>query len=439
MAHAAPPTAPTAPAAVGAHSPRRSGAAAPISAVLVFTFLNSYATGTMFNGIFFVLEKSYQFTLFTTCLLGLAFGITYVVGAVAAGPLSRFLQAKGVSGRSLLIGLMVAAAALNLLPVAAWYGFGDDARPRLAWMMWAFSSLYSMLSGILWPVVESFLAGGRTAEQLRNSTGKFNVTWSSALVGSLLVLAQFHQDHKVAAFGLVALVHLLSIGLLLAFPSQPGEHPHDAHEHPPVYERLLSVHRVLIPLTYLVMYALGPLQPGIMAALGISPGLKEVVGATWLAARVVTFSTLGLWHGWHGRWGTPIVGMGLLIIGFASCVLSPALVPASNTGPAAFPIALFLGGLVCFGLGAATVYTAALYYAMEVGSAEVDAGGTHEAMIGLGYTVGPICSLVPLLGVSAGWFGPAAANPITLGLTSALVAGGVVHAYRVGRRTRPPA
>lgn len=420
--------------AASSGSPGRSGAAAPLWAVLGFTFVNSYATGTMFNGIYFVLEKSYQFTVLTGCLLGLAFGITYVIGAVGAGPLSRILKSRGISGRTFLIGLMVAAAGLNLLPVAAWYGFGDEARPGLAWMTWAFSSLYSMLSGMLWPVVESFLAGGRTAEQLRNSTGKFNVTWSSALVGSMLVLAQFPEQHKVAAFGLVALVHLLAIGLLMAFPRQPGEHPHDAHEHPVVYERMLDVHRVLLPLTYLVMYALGPLQPGIMQAIGIAPKFKELVGATWLAARVVTFSTLGFWHGWHGRWATPVVGMALLIFGFAASVLAPVVVPAGSTGPVAFPIALFLGGQICFGLGAATIYTAALYYAMEVGSAEVDAGGTHEAMIGLGYTVGPICSLLPLVGVSAGWFGQAAANPITLGLTSLLVTGGLVQAFRVGRR-----
>jgi hypothetical protein len=30
-----------------------------------------------------------------------------------------------------------------------------------------------------------------------------------------------------------------------------------------------------------------------------------------------------------------------------------------------------------------------LYYAMSVGGADVDAGGTHEALIGAGYTIGP--------------------------------------------------
>jgi hypothetical protein len=37
-----------------------------------------------------------------------------------------------------------------------------------------------------------------------------------------------------------------------------------------------------------------------------------------------------------------------------------------------------------------------LYYAMAVGSAEVDAGGKHEAVIGLGYTAGPMLGLMAL-------------------------------------------
>jgi len=51
-------------------------------------------------------------------------------------------------------------------------------------------------------------------------------------------------------------------------------------------------------------------------------------------------------------------------------------------------------GLVCFGLGHAMIYYAALYYRMSVGHAQVESGGTHEALIGLGYSVGPAVALV---------------------------------------------
>ena len=52
---------------------------------------------------------------------------------------------------------------------------------------------------------------------------------------------------------------------------------------------------------------------------------------------------------------------------------------------------VMLMGLAGFGASQALIYLGALYYAMEVGAAAVDAGGMHEALIGLGYTIGPVC------------------------------------------------
>src|SRR5690606_33164679 len=53
-------------------------------------------------------------------------------------------------------------------------------------------------------------------------------------------------------------------------------------------------------------------------------------------------------------------------------------------------------GLALFGFGLGGVYTGALYYVMEVGASEVEAGGTHEALIGGGYTLGPLIGLAGL-------------------------------------------
>ena len=50
-------------------------------------------------------------------------------------------------------------------------------------------------------------------------------------------------------------------------------------------------------------------------------------------------------------------------------------------------------GLILFGSGMGVTYYAAIYYALAVGRAEVEAGGTHEALIGGGYMVGPIIGL----------------------------------------------
>ncbi len=52
-----------------------------------------------------------------------------------------------------------------------------------------------------------------------------------------------------------------------------------------------------------------------------------------------------------------------------------------------------LAGLASLGVGLGVVYYAALYYAMAVGRAQVEAGGTHEGLIGAGYTIGPLAGL----------------------------------------------
>ena len=62
---------------------------------------------------------------------------------------------------------------------------------------------------------------------------------------------------------------------------------------------------------------------------------------------------------------------------------------------------MLAAGLVVFGVGMGLTYYAALYYSLAVGHAEVDAGGTFEALIGVGYFVGP------LLGIAAAAVAPA--------------------------------
>jgi len=59
-------------------------------------------------------------------------------------------------------------------------------------------------------------------------------------------------------------------------------------------------------------------------------------------------------------------------------------------------LVLLILGLMLFGGGMGVTYYVALYYAMAVGRAEVDAGGKHEAFIGGGYMVGPLIGLVSL-------------------------------------------
>jgi len=54
---------------------------------------------------------------------------------------------------------------------------------------------------------------------------------------------------------------------------------------------------------------------------------------------------------------------------------------------------LALVGELLLGLAAGFAYYSALYYALVVKNASVDAGGAHEALIGLGYAHGPLAGL----------------------------------------------
>jgi hypothetical protein len=79
-------------------------------------------------------------------------------------------------------------------------------------------------------------------------------------------------------------------------------------------------------------------------------------------------------------------------------------------------------------------YYAALYYSLAVGQAAVDAGGSFESLIGVGYAVGPLFGLI---GHAAA--GPANAGSATVALTwftVALACAGAVRPYREARRRR---
>jgi hypothetical protein len=275
--------------------------------------------------------------------------------------------------------------------------------------------------------------------------GLFNVAWSSAIVLATWAMAYVLESNPLAAVLAMGLVHLACIPLVLLWlPAIPGEHPHGAHAAPPVYHRLLAVFRVQLPMSYLVLCALSPYLPTITRELGLELGASALVASVWLAARAATFALLQRWHGWHGRWATAYVGCALLLSGFASAVLSPPIARISD--PAVGTTALILGLLV-FGAGMGTIYCSALYYAMEVGSAEVQAGGTHEALIGAGYMGGPLCLLAANWAV--GWSRssapaepPVSLNALTVLLVSCIALGLTAWSIRTSRRAaaapRPP-
>lgn len=366
--------------------------AAPLWAVHAFTFLGSLGTGLVTNGLYFLADAALGYGKSANYLLALFFGAAYIAGALAIGPALRALARRSdrVSTRAVLAALLLLLAAACALPFAAQAITG-----RIdAWPIWVLAAIYAPFTGALWPIVESYLSGGRRDKELRHATGAFNIIWASAVAASLWLGAPLVEPQPLLLLALLGLVHIASLALLLPMGREPGRHLSDApHAVHPMDRALLAVFRILLPTSYLVSATLNPFLPSGLAALGVSALWAPPMAATWMVTRVAVFALMQRWHGWRHATATPIVGAALLLAGFALAVGAPRLAMGM---PTSLGIACMLLGLAAFGAGMATIYAAALYYAMEVGAAEVDAGGAHEALIGLGYTLGPLIGLAAL-------------------------------------------
>jgi len=385
--------------------------ASPLVPVLGFTSLSSFAAGTATLSIFFVTEKPpYSFTAVQQYALALVVGVTYTLGALGAGRVRRAFAARGLSARGFLALLALSLAALACLPLLL----------RSGAAVFALLAVYAPLTGFFWPLVEGYVSGGRRAGELRSAMGRFNVTWSVTLLPSFLCIPPLLAHSTGAVFVAVALTHLASLAFLFALRREPGAHADEAHAASPRYGELLRVHRVLHAMSYLVMYALSPVLPGLLARLGLVGFGASLLGGTWLVSRAVFFAVLERWHGWHGRWWVAVAGTLLVLAGFGATLLAPGL---ATGAPLVVGVALF-----AFGVGLAALYTAALYYAFEVGGS--DGGASHEALVGLGYSIGPSCGLAVCALERAGTIEAAQRDGVLLAVITVLCCLGALYAWR---------
>lgn len=413
----------------------------PVWSVFALTFLCS-ASGLITTGVYYITKETYSFSTVMNYALALMQGLTYIAGALAAGPVLRLLCKRyRIPTRTVLTALMLVMASLSTLPwLAIHLGAPNPEKTPAAWPIWLLIGLYSPLTGMLWPMVESYLSGGKSGHTLRSSIGVWNIIWSSALVAMSVLIAPYIEGKGDLAILAGGGFHVVSLLPLLYFGRDPEPHPHEAHAARTqasllLGEKLLVTFRMLLPTSYLVTTALTPFLPDQMKRLGIDAGDFTILGATWLAARVLGFVILQRWHGWHERWWPTIVAPLFLLTGLGLCVFSHLPMAAGPEGHAA-ATAILIAGLIFHGLAMATIYTGAIYYAMEVGTAQVDAGGTHEALIGVGYSAGPICGLLAAAIISL-TSDSTAFEPLLMGLvgSGALFMAGLTarRVLRVGR------
>jgi hypothetical protein len=353
--------------------------------------------GVFWTGIFFVTLRHYAFSESKNLLLALGMGASYALVAYRASAIYALVAAppRRVLGLS-FVGWGVAAA----LPVAL---------PDAEWPLWIGAFAGAGVSGLVWPVVESYLAARRHGAELRRSLGWFNVSWTLATAVPLLVMPLLTRAHLLAPLLLCGVMNLLAVFSLAMLPSEPPASEPEAAESAvgAEYPLLLRAAGILLPLSYLMSSTLAPVLPHRFAELGPGVVPASVLAATWMVARFATLGTMARLSFWHGRWGALLAAGAALTGGLVVVLLSSSTVGV-------------VLGLALFGTGMGLTYGATLYYSLTVGHGAVDAGGGFEALVGLGYVMGP---LVGLAGQSVASGTRAGFVTVVLTLGCALVGG----------------
>jgi hypothetical protein len=396
-----------------------SGATTPIGPIFAVSALNSISTTVLTSAIYFLTAQAYSFSSAQNYLLGFVMGVSYIAGSLAAGPFLRWTRARArpIQDRTILTWVITALGATCIIP---WL-FRDC---EGSWPIWLQTALYSPISGLLWPIVESYLSGGRTGENLRSALGKWNVLWSGAGALGLFVISPLIKDHALEGILLFGGAHFLSLIFLPRFTPMTGRHGEDATaQHPAVFRDLLVAFRIMLPVAYVVVNTLIPYLPAAMTKIGVEHGWQTVLFATYQFSRSATFLFLHLRTSWHGRWSLAIAGPALIVTGFGTVIGSGWLHGFAG-------LSVLIAGLMMLGTGMAAVYVGAIYYAMEVGHDRVDAGGAHEALIGIGYAGGPAFGLAATYAASSGWTGSIGADNLLLIGVGVLSAGTATVVFR---------
>ena len=341
-----------------------------IRLILIITFVESFVTAMVERGVSFYAEHTLGFTQTQNLWLALLFGGAYVAGALGSHSASNKF-----GERRWLILMLVAHIVLHLL-LAMEPGFVA---------VYVFNTLLGATSGSKWPVIESFVSAGQTPKKAAKSVGLFNMAWSSSVVPAVALGGVLIEAWPPSLFLVPGLLNIVVLVMVFKLPKHPTHLPAD-HPHQPTEGQRIRLRALLLSSrwsmfgSYTLLFLLTPMLPYIFRDLGFTPGPATAMVALIDLARFLTFFILQRFSGWHGRTSLLVWTSLLMPAGFLLMLVSGHL-------------PMVLAGELVFGIAAGLSYYAALYYAMVMKNAAVEAGGAHEGLIGSGFFVGPAIGL----------------------------------------------
>ncbi|HTA88620.1 MAG TPA: MFS transporter [Polyangiaceae bacterium] len=353
--------------------------------ILLNAFTASFAAVLLQRGLYFFTHDLLGFNQAQNLWFALLFGVAYVGGASASHSVATRLGER--------------RALLTVLLLLALVHVGLASFPSALVLTVAFA-LMALLQGAMWPIFESYMSAGETPQSLGRALSRYNIAWALsvppalALAGPLIASGSPRWLFVVAA-ALYALIWLSC----RTFPARPAhlDAGHAARPDAAVLVRfraLLIAARFAMLESYMLLFLLAPLMPEIMKSVGFGTAAAARASSLLDVARLGCFIGLFAYSGWHGKKSPIALAIASLPLGFALVLFGQS-------------VAVVVAGELLFGAAAGFLYTAALYYAQVVQNASVDAGGAHEALIGIGYALGPGAGLVGT--ALAGGAGPGSA------------------------------
>ena len=343
--------------------------------LLTLTFTESVASILLERGIYFFTDDRLGFGRRENLGLALTMGALYALGAWKSHGLCATRGERPMLSAT-VAGLMLLHLTMALHPTrfVVWGGFAG----------------IGLLTGMKWPIIESYVTAGMTPKQTLRIVGGFNVTWAAAVPFTLIFVGpMLASPLPQSVIFAAAAIHLSTLVLIRGLPWRPAHLAHDHPERPDpatvsIYRRLLTSSRWSMLGGYAMLFLLAPLMPAIFVdrlgwSLNVAPGLSSIVDIV----RLLGFIALGVFTLWRGKaWP-----LGLSIAGLPAGFL---MVLFGHT------TAVVVMGQILFGTASAMTYYAALYHAIVLHNASVEAGGQHEGLIGLGLAIGPAVGLVGL-------------------------------------------
>lgn len=393
----------------------------PKTGVYAFTALGTIATFYHFSYLFFLLRDRYSFDNRLNLRVAALHGAVYVFAAWQGG---KFAERCGYT-TSLLVGF----AGLFVCMVAG--AFVSSAAGILAVLV-----AYTVVLLLVWPALEALATADVPPDRVPHMVGVYNLTWSgSAALAYFTGGPLYDRLGAHLIFTVPAAIFLVQGAALLWMtrrvppePSRPdmaelvvapAATPVELRAHPERAATFLRLAWLANPLSYVAIYTLLAVMPGLASALGLSPTQVGLFCSIWFFARLVSFSVLWRWTGWHYRFRFLATAYVVLIASFLTILLAPT-------------VAVLVLGQLFFGAAAGMTYYSSLFYSMDLSDTKAEHGGLHEAGIGLGIFAGPAVGALSLQLFPA--WPHAGAIAVTGVLAGGLVAMSIV--WRRGTRGR---